>query len=210
MAEPLYAFRRDVASRVKKNNGVKRSGGHGGKVKHIRKGGGGSSRKFCKLIEDASGEYGPVWARVTNRTGTVDGERFRLYYFDSIISGAKPGYKCTWEILDGERVIETGACPTYCFSGGSFTTDSLSDGVVGTPYSASFLPTGTTPGAVQASDLPPGLTIDGSGSITGTPTEAGTFYPTITTTADKTGPAPVSENEKCTITKVVPITITEE
>lgn len=172
-------------------------------------GGGGPRRKFFKLVEDANGEYGPAWARVTNRTGSVDGKLFQLYWWDSLIDGAKPGYKGTWEWLDSEQILESGKCPDYCFSSGSFGADSLDDGTVGSPYSDDLLPSGTTPSAVTGMDLPPGLAVDGNGIVSGTPTQAGTFYPIFSTTADKTGPAPVTAGEKCTITKLLPITITE-
>jgi hypothetical protein len=133
----------------------------------------------------------------------------QLYWWDSVIAGAKPGYKGQWSVNGGENVVLVAKCPDYCFSGGSIGASSIPPGVVGTPFSADVSTTGTTPGAVSATDLPPGLSIDGNGAITGTPTEAGEFHPIISTTADKTGPAPVLPDEKCTITKLLPITITE-
>jgi len=57
---------------------------------------------------------------------------------------------------------------------------SLTDGTVGTPYSASFKTSGGTSGvattwSVRSGKVPPGLTLSSSGYLTGTPTSAGMY-----------------------------------
>ncbi len=74
----------------------------------------------------------------------------------------------------------------------TFTTTSLPNAVVGTPYNATVSATGgTTPYsyAVTLGSLPAGLTMTTAGAISGTPTAAGAFTFTITATdaADCTG-----------------------
>ena len=69
------------------------------------------------------------------------------------------------------------------------TTTALPNGTVGSPYSAALA--GTTPNtpltwSVSAPGLPPGLTLAPTGSISGTPTTAGTLTFTATLT-DSTG-----------------------
>ncbi|HAM45120.1 MAG TPA: hypothetical protein DCM67_08905, partial [Propionibacteriaceae bacterium] len=66
----------------------------------------------------------------------------------------------------------------------SVTTTSLADGLVGEEYSASLAATGgTAPYAWSASGLPAGLSVSGH-TITGTPTESGTFSIQLTVTDD--------------------------
>ncbi len=66
----------------------------------------------------------------------------------------------------------------------SVTTDSLADGLAGEEYSASLAATGgTAPYAWSASGLPAGLSVSGH-TITGTPTESGTFSVQLTVTDD--------------------------
>lgn len=81
----------------------------------------------------------------------------------------------------------------------AITTTSLPSGVSGTAYSATVQGTGQAPFFWGATGLPPGLTLNGStGDITGTPTQSGTFNPTITLT-DSGGSGSVQ--------KAIPITI---
>jgi alpha-tubulin suppressor-like RCC1 family protein len=65
----------------------------------------------------------------------------------------------------------------------SVSTGALAGGVVGSPYSATVASAGgTAPQRWSASGLPPGLAIDAVGEISGTPTAAGSFNPTVTVT----------------------------
>lgn len=62
------------------------------------------------------------------------------------------------------------------------TTASLPDATVGTPYNATLTATGGLAPytwSVISGALPPGLSLDSAGNITGTPTAAGTFNFTV-------------------------------
>ena len=65
-------------------------------------------------------------------------------------------------------------------------TTSLPDAMVGVPYSInvgqglSQLPAGAQFGVAEASNLPPGLTLSASGSLSGTPTQAGNYMFSLT------------------------------
>ena len=68
------------------------------------------------------------------------------------------------------------------------TTTSLAGGTVGTAYTATLAadgePTSWTWSAAAGSNTPPGLTLNNGGTITGTPTAAGTYSFTVTATND--------------------------
>jgi eukaryotic-like serine/threonine-protein kinase len=66
----------------------------------------------------------------------------------------------------------------------SITTTALADGTDGTAYSATLAATGGT-GTITwaATGLPTGLTISSAGTISGTPTESGTFTVAVTATS---------------------------
>ncbi len=73
----------------------------------------------------------------------------------------------------------------------SVTTSSLPGGTVGAPYTAPLAAAGSTaPYTFTATGLPAGLAVSGA-SITGTPTQAGTFTVAITAT-DSTTPTPIA------------------
>ena len=81
--------------------------------------------------------------------------------------------------------VGTSASATYSITvtAGALTlTGSLGNGVVGTPYNSSVVATGgTAPYTYTATGLPDGLSF-AAGSVTGTPTTAGTFSVTVTAT----------------------------
>ncbi len=85
-------------------------------------------------------------------------------------------------------------------AGSTFDQNSLPDGEVGTAYAATLsITNGVGPYTFGAADLPPGLTLDGeTGSISGTPTAAGTFYASLTV-------VDAGENNK--VVKVLPLRI---
>jgi large repetitive protein len=75
---------------------------------------------------------------------------------------------------------------TFAFAYGSIpvVSGSPAGGTVGTAYLDKSIAVsgGTSPYTVTATGLPPGLTIKSSGTISGTPSAAGTYTPTITAT----------------------------
>ena len=86
-------------------------------------------------------------------------------------------------------------CPVIAVSPGS-----LPDGTVGTAYNQtlSALPSGSYSFGVTGGTLPAGLTLDGSGNLTGTPTQSGVFNFTVTAT---------SAGGACTGTRTYAVTI---
>ena len=66
----------------------------------------------------------------------------------------------------------------------TITTTTLPDGITGTAYSKTLTATGTTPinWAIANGNLPTGLTLSTSGTISGTPTTTGTFNFTVKAT----------------------------
>ena len=91
------------------------------------------------------------------------------------------------------------------------TTTSLSDGIAGTAYSASLAASGGTGSiswSVTTGSLPGGLTLSGSGDISGTPTAAGTTNFTVTATDSSTPPQTAKQPLTITINPKLVITTT--
>ena len=93
--------------------------------------------------------------------------------------------------LTNNGKIENSGTLTGTISGNappSITTPSLTDGTVGAAYTATLAadgePTSWTWSAAAGSSTPPGLTLNNDGTITGTPTAAGTYSFTVTATND--------------------------
>ena len=89
------------------------------------------------------------------------------------------------------------------------TTTSLPNGVVGTAYSSSLATAGGTGNiswGVTAGSLPGGLTLSNAGSISGTPSAAGTF--TFTVTATDSGTPAQTATQQLSITMNPKLTIT--
>jgi hypothetical protein len=90
------------------------------------------------------------------------------------------------------------------------STTSLSNGVVGTAYSATLQSTGGT-GAIAwtyTGSLPAGVTLSGSGAFSGTPTTAGESDFTVTATDSGSPPQVVNQALSVTINPLLAITTT--
>jgi hypothetical protein len=106
---------------------------------------------------------------------------------------------------------QLGATATRSFSGSvvtplTITTPSLSNGVLGAPYSASIAATGGTAPYQwsSAGNLPPGVTVSADGTVSGTPTTAGTFNFTITS-QDSATPPQITERSFTVIVALPPV-----
>jgi hypothetical protein len=156
---------------------------------------------FCKTLESCEGEYGPTWCIRCDMYGNnLVGSEFQVYWWDSILLGAQPGYKFTYTLINGLATLQQGACPERCFHSGSISLNNPDDAEVGSPFTHQI-----DGDDLDISGLPPGLSMDPAGYISGTPTEGGWFYPTVSGTGDKTGPGTVNPGDKCTITKIMPL-----
>lgn len=100
------------------------------------------------------------------------------------------GFGVTITANDGTSTITELATVKVTASGGggnggvTFTLTAFPQGIVGTAYAVTVTVTsGVGPFILGASDLPPGLSLNGlSGDITGTPSAAGTFFVTLSVT----------------------------
>ena len=75
-------------------------------------------------------------------------------------------------------------------------TAALPNGVVNAPYLNTTLQAqaGTTPYAWSATGLPPGLTLNSAGQLSGTPTTAGTFNAVVVTVTDSSAPPQTAQS----------------
>ena len=90
----------------------------------------------------------------------------------------------------------------------AITTTSLGDGMAGSDYSATIVAVGRPAPTMTVTDgtFPPGLTLNPDGSITGTPTQAGTFTFTVMASNSVSG-IPSSAEQSFTIT-IAPAQVT--
>ena len=104
----------------------------------------------------------------------------------------------TVQVTDASNQTDSKALSIVVASAGSppsVTTASLPNGTVGAAYNQSLTATGGTPPyqwswmAAAGSSLPPGLTLSSSGTLSGTPTAAGTFN-LIVQVQDQSIPSP--------------------
>jgi hypothetical protein len=154
----------------------------------------GSTIKYFVLAEDATSL--PVYAwpgDFDQETGEInprpDSTPFELYYAnDELRPGtktAKAGYTGKYGIDEnGLDMFINGPCVTGCTSTASIS-GTLEDGEVGTEYEATLTVSGADDDGVTSPNLPAGLELDpDTGVISGTPTEAGTFYIVFTATSE--------------------------
>lgn len=109
--------------------------------------------------------------------------------------------------VDSNTVSTTASFSVTIVAPPSVTTSSLADGTVGSSYTATVASTGgIAPVTLQVSSgtMPPGLAMSAGGSITGTPTLAGTFTFTVSATDSMSN----SGSRQLSITiQSVPVTI---
>lgn len=161
----------------------------------------GTAPKFFTLMEDVTSPDGAFYARPTNRLDDAPGDPQLVYNWDGILNGAVAGYHGLYLFVNGEWVIDGGACvPDPCAHTGVLTVGSPPDGTVDVEYAGHTLTTITDVTSLSADGLPDGLTMNGSGEISGTPTEAGTFYVVVTG---------VSGDDDCDVTRVMVLTVNE-
>ena len=112
---------------------------------------------------------------ITNITGTITFEN------DETLKG--PGSLTSGGGGGGSGGSGTGTgTGTGTSTAPSITTTSLSNGVVGTAYSRTMAASGTAPITWSVSGAPPGLSINASGVLSGTPTTAGSYPSTFVAT----------------------------
>ena len=91
------------------------------------------------------------------------------------------------------------------------TTTSLAGGIVGQPYSAGVASSGgkaPVSWSVSTGSLPAGLTLDGSGAITGTPSASGTSTFTVQATDSGTPARTATKSLSITVLNVLTVTTT--
>lgn len=155
---------------------------------------------FFRLMEDVTSPTGVFWARRTNRLNSTLGAWTQVYNWDGLLNGAVAGYHALYLRVDGEWVIGSGDCiPQPCEHEGAIVVGDPPDGTVDVEYAGHTVSI-TSVTDLAASGLPAGLTMDTAGEITGTPTEAGTFYVTVTG---------LSGVDDCELTRIMVITIAE-
>lgn len=172
------------------------------------RGGSGASDDYFKLLEDVTADE--VWAERSNKNGDSLGSPFKLQNWQGIINGAQAGYTGQYSPIDGTMDFQQGNCITPCESAAALTVGTAPGGTVDEVYSGHTISSsGLDGGSLSVSGLPPGITADASGTLSGTPTEAGTFHLVYSATADKTGPGSPTPGSKCTLTRVLVVVIEE-
>jgi hypothetical protein len=173
------------------------------------RGGGGSAGRFYKLIEDSHPTNGLI-QKYAVRVGSPAGESPEttpILVVPWLLAPVLAGHIGWYMQHDGKWYFIQGDCPAECPNDGVLTVGTAPNGTVGEAYSHAVSGSGLTDGdlsSVGFEGLPPGLT-GTDGAISGTPTEAGTFYVVVSATA----PNSEDEEETCTLTRVLVIVIEE-
>jgi hypothetical protein len=171
--------------------------------------GGGSRGRWYKLIEDTHPTNGLIQkyaVRVDSPAGE-NPETIPQLVVPWVLAPALAGH-IGWYMADkGKWYFIQGDCPAECPNDGVLTVGTAPIGTAGVAYSHAITGSGLTGGgysSVGFDGLPPGLTNDEE-DISGTPTEAGTFYVVVSATAPNSADAESS----CTLTRVLRIVIQE-
>ncbi len=158
----------------------------------------------------------PSWLSINPATGVLSGTptaggpvTFVATVSDSgFIAGGVPS--ASRRVLSGAGVVppfqtaQANVMVTIASSALTVPATATFTGTVGVPFSQSLAATGgTTPYIWQASGLPPGLSISATGSLTGTPTAAGTFR-FIANVSDSGTPSPQTGSTAVTVTVGLP------
>jgi hypothetical protein len=114
----------------------------------------------------------PAGLSINSSTGVISGTPTAAGTYSSVVVTATNSVDATSKTL----TIQINDAPI-------FTTTSLAGGVVGTAYSSDINASGTPAPTFSATGLPAGLSINStSGTITGTPTTAGSYTVSVTAT----------------------------
>ena len=170
--------------------------------------GAGSGKRYFRLAEDMSGTS--ALAFISDRDDTKASEKpFRLHNWDGLLTGAMAGYHGQASLISGSWDFTQGPCVVKCTSGGTIISGGPLTGKVNTAFTPhTIISSGLDANSLSVGALPAGLGFSQTTSqITGTPTKDGVFYVVITGTAPKTGPAPVAAGSRCTISRLLKITI---
>ncbi len=139
-----------------------------------------------------------------------------LSYLDAVASGLTQGFLFGGPLAVGSDVLAElasvggSSTPPSSTTPLSVTTTTLPGATVGTSYSAELSATGGTPPyswVVTSGSLPAGLTLSGSGTITGTPTTQGTANLSVQVT-DSTTPTPQTASQTLSIAVSPPVVVT--
>ena len=165
-----------------------------------------------RLLEDMpSGHGSSAYASLRNWAGEVSKGFIYNWNFstsgEGIIDTAKAGYGGLAIALFGRWAFVQGPCIPRCDSDGVIMPGTPPTGTAGVTYTGHTVGSSGLNDDLAITDLPPGLTDDGDGVISGTPTEAGTFYAIATGTAPKLGLGAAGD---CTITRAVVFLIEPE
>ncbi|WP_343699564.1 putative Ig domain-containing protein [Caulobacter sp.] len=154
----------------------------------------GSSGGTAPIVYTLSGSL-PAGLSLNGQTGAISGS--------PTASGA---YNFTVQARDAQNVTASAS-----YSGEVVAplaaTSGLSDATVGQPYAGSVGATGgQAPYSFSVSGLPPGLSVDAAGAVTGTPTTTGVYNVTIRVT----DASAVSATEAVIITVVAAVTASDQ
>ena len=198
----VFGHDKDTAMRLRnKSRTVIGSPSTGGAVLLPKASGGGLA--FYRLMEDVTGD-GLFWAKRTTVNNTTPAESAawtQVRNWDGLISGAIAASRYLFAFVDSEWVVVQGQCVTGCPNAADFDMGDPPEGQVNVEYSHSITISGVS--SVAASGLPAGLSYS-AGSITGTPTEDGVFFATLTGTATRIPSGP------CNLTRVLRIVVQPE